>query len=102
MDIETLGLLGFTFAATALAVLAYERRMDVLYGPYIQGRAGIPAGFVHERILDAGIVSRRSLSLEGPKPDLSYLDRCLLIPGTPVRFAPRLLNAFSDCRANCF
>jgi hypothetical protein len=44
MDIETLGLLGFTFAATALAVLAYERRMDVLYGPYIQGRAGIPAG----------------------------------------------------------
>jgi hypothetical protein len=39
MDIETIALLGFVFAATALAAMAYERRMDVLYGPYIQGRA---------------------------------------------------------------
>jgi hypothetical protein len=39
MDIETIGLLGFVFAATALAAKVYERRMDVLYGPYIQGRA---------------------------------------------------------------
>ena len=44
MDIETLGLPGFAFAATALATMAYERRMDVLYGPYIQRRAGIRTG----------------------------------------------------------
>lgn len=39
MDIEILGLLGFAFAAIVLATRAYERRMDVLYGSYIQGRA---------------------------------------------------------------
>jgi hypothetical protein len=39
MDIETIGLLSFVFAATALAAMFCERRMDVLYGPYIQGRA---------------------------------------------------------------
>ena len=37
MDI--LGIAGFVFAATALGVLVYERRTDVLYGPYIEGRA---------------------------------------------------------------
>jgi hypothetical protein len=40
MDIEILGLLGFAFAAIALATMACERRMDVLYGPYIQGAGG--------------------------------------------------------------
>jgi hypothetical protein len=40
MDMEILGLLGFALAATVLAKMAYERRMDVLYGSYIQGRAG--------------------------------------------------------------
>jgi hypothetical protein len=34
MIIETIGL-GFVFAAATLAAMAYERRMDVLYGPYI-------------------------------------------------------------------
>ena len=38
MTIETLALLGFVFMAFALAAMAYERRMDVLYGPYIRGR----------------------------------------------------------------
>ena len=37
MDI--LGIAGFVFAATALGVLVYEHRTDVLYGPYIEGRA---------------------------------------------------------------
>jgi hypothetical protein len=37
-NIETIGLLGFVFTATALAATAYERRMDVLHGPYIRGR----------------------------------------------------------------
>jgi hypothetical protein len=39
MTIETIALLSFVFAAAALAAAAYERRMDVLYGPYIEGRA---------------------------------------------------------------
>lgn len=42
MDMEILGLLGLlglAFAATVLGKRTYERRMDVLYGSYIQGRA---------------------------------------------------------------
>jgi hypothetical protein len=38
MDIETIGFLGFVFAAVALAAMAYERRMDVLHGPYLEDR----------------------------------------------------------------
>jgi len=38
MAIETIALLGFAFMTFALAAMAYERRMDVLYGPYIYGR----------------------------------------------------------------
>ena len=40
MTIETIAFLGFVFAATTLAAIAYERRMDVLYGPYLERRAG--------------------------------------------------------------
>jgi hypothetical protein len=36
MDI--LGIFGFVFAATATGVLVYEHHMDVLSGPYIEGR----------------------------------------------------------------
>jgi hypothetical protein len=42
MDIEILGFFGFAFTAIVLAKTAYERRMDVLYGPYIQGCARGP------------------------------------------------------------
>jgi hypothetical protein len=38
MAIETIALLGFAFMTFALAAMAYERRMDVLCGPYIHGR----------------------------------------------------------------
>jgi hypothetical protein len=38
-NIETIGLLGFVFAATALAPMAYERSMDVLHGSYLEDRA---------------------------------------------------------------
>ena len=38
MDIEIAGVTGLVFAAAALGRLAYERRMDVLHGPYIEGR----------------------------------------------------------------
>jgi hypothetical protein len=34
MTIETIALLSFVFAAAALATVAYECRMDVLYGPF--------------------------------------------------------------------
>jgi hypothetical protein len=40
MTIETIAFLGFVFAAATLAAMAYERRMDVLYGPYLEGRTG--------------------------------------------------------------
>lgn len=36
MDI--LGIFGLVFAATAVGVLVYEHEMDVLHGPYIEGR----------------------------------------------------------------
>ena len=39
MDIVILGLLSFSIAAIVFATIAYQRRMDVLYGPYIQARA---------------------------------------------------------------
>jgi hypothetical protein len=42
MTIETIAFLSFMFAATTLAAMAYERQMDVLYGPYLPGRAHLP------------------------------------------------------------
>jgi hypothetical protein len=39
MTIEEITVLGFALAATTLAAMAYERRMDVLNGPYVGGRA---------------------------------------------------------------
>jgi hypothetical protein len=47
MDIEILEILGFAFAVIGFATMAYGRRMDVLYGPYIRGRVG---GFPVKRI----------------------------------------------------
>jgi hypothetical protein len=40
MNIELLGLLAFALATIAAATLTYQRRMDVLYGPYVRGRPG--------------------------------------------------------------
>ena len=36
--LETLGTLGFVFAATTAAMLIHEHMTDVLYGPYIERR----------------------------------------------------------------
>jgi hypothetical protein len=44
MTIETITILGVVFAAATLAAIAYERRMDVLHGPYLEGRAGSRPG----------------------------------------------------------
>jgi hypothetical protein len=53
LDIETIGLVAFVTAATGIAGMAYERRMDVLYGPYIERRFNRPPVRVqsHLRIL---------------------------------------------------
>jgi hypothetical protein len=65
MNIEVLGLLGLAFAAIVLATMAYKRRMDVLYGPYIQARAG---GLSVKRIWRPGSSAIDRLSeLEGQK-----------------------------------
>jgi hypothetical protein len=38
MTIDIIAFLGLVFTATSLTARAYERRQDVLYGPYIRGR----------------------------------------------------------------
>jgi hypothetical protein len=35
MDIEIFGLAGLALIATSFARMAFERRLDVLYGPYL-------------------------------------------------------------------
>jgi hypothetical protein len=35
---EIIGIVGFVVAVTVFGAWIYERRMDVLYGPYIEGR----------------------------------------------------------------
>jgi hypothetical protein len=35
---EIIGIVGFVVAVTMFGAWMYERRMDVLYGPYIEGR----------------------------------------------------------------
>jgi len=49
MDIEILGLTGFALVATALARMSYEHRLDVLYGPYIEGRVGACRSLIRRR-----------------------------------------------------
>jgi len=62
MDIEILGLLGYVFAATTLAKMLYERRRDVLSGPYIQGGH---AGLAKKRFRNSAI--DRLYALEGTR-----------------------------------
>jgi hypothetical protein len=68
MDIEILGLLGFTLTAIVVGKMAYERRMDVLYGPYIRGRTTGRAGFSVKRLWKPGLAAiDRLRSLEEPR-----------------------------------
>ena len=41
---EIIGIVGFVFAAAAIGALVYERRTDVLHGPYIEGRTQLHSG----------------------------------------------------------
>lgn len=65
MDSEILGLLVFASAAIAAATVTYQRRMDVLYGPYVRGR---PGGLSMKRFWrpSSSAIDRLS-ELEGPK-----------------------------------
>lgn len=65
MDSEILGLLVFASAAIAAATVTYQRRMDVLYGPYVRGR---PGGLSVKRFWrpSSSAIDRLS-ELEGPK-----------------------------------
>jgi hypothetical protein len=42
MNSEIVAVVGLVFAAASLGHIAYERQMDVLHGPYIEGRGTRP------------------------------------------------------------
>jgi hypothetical protein len=42
MNSEIVAVVGLVFAAASLGRIAYERQMDVLHGPYIEGRNAPP------------------------------------------------------------
>ena len=42
MNIEIVTVVGLVFAAASLGRFVYERQMDVLHGPYIEGRSTQP------------------------------------------------------------
>jgi hypothetical protein len=58
MDIETIGFLGFVFAAVALAAMAYERRMDVLYGCYLADRSAESPNHSARRLWQPSVTER--------------------------------------------
>jgi hypothetical protein len=45
MIFETIGIV-FIVAAATLTAMFYERRMDVLYGPYVEGRVSDRTGLI--------------------------------------------------------
>jgi hypothetical protein len=75
MNIEIFGLVGLVLITSAFAVRTYERRMDVLYGPYIQYRAGARA--------------RRSVKRFW-KPASSAIDRLLALESWRMTYLPSI------------
>jgi hypothetical protein len=76
MDIEILGLLGLALIAIVPATMAYERRMDVLYGPYIQ-RGGRASPLVKRFWKPASSAIDRLLALESQRmPYLAPISAC--------------------------
>jgi hypothetical protein len=84
MDMETLGLSGFVLAAIAVAKIAYERRMDVLYGHYIRGHAVGSASLSVKRFWRPGdLAIDRFRSLEETKMIyLSSMSACFIPPAS--------------------
>jgi hypothetical protein len=64
MNIETVIVVGLVFAAASLGRFAYERQMDVLHGPYIEGRNSRPVLPIILKPLQP-IVDRLRFSLRG-------------------------------------
>ena len=64
MNIETVIVVGLVFAAASLGRFAYERQMDVLHGPYIEGRNSRPLLPIILKPLQP-IVDRLRFSLRG-------------------------------------
>jgi hypothetical protein len=58
MDIETIGILGFVFAATAIAAMVYERRVDVLHGSYLVDRAEVEPRHSAKRLWEPSLIDR--------------------------------------------
>jgi hypothetical protein len=70
MGIEILDLFGFALTVIVPATIAYKRRMDVLYGPYMRGR---PGGLSVKRFWQpSSSAIDRLFELEGQK--MIYLD----------------------------
>jgi hypothetical protein len=64
MNIETVIVVGLVFAAASLGRFAYECQMDVLHGPYIEGRNSRPLLPIILKPLQP-IVDRLRFSLRG-------------------------------------
>ncbi|WP_024516446.1 hypothetical protein [Bradyrhizobium sp. Tv2a-2] len=64
MNIEIVAVSGLVFAAASLGRLAYERQMDVLHGPYIEGRSKEPVLRIIAKPLSP-IVDRLRFKLRG-------------------------------------
>ena len=58
MDIETLGFLGVIYAAASLAAIAYEHRMDVLHGSYLESRAEAEPDHHAQRLWAPSVIDR--------------------------------------------
>jgi hypothetical protein len=63
MNIETVIVVGLVFAAASLGRFAYERQMDVLHGPYIEGRNSRPVPIILKPLQP--IVDRLRFRLRG-------------------------------------
>ena len=104
MTIETIAFLGFVFAATTLATMAYERRMDVLYGPYLERRAGGHVRLSTERFWKPMHSAAERLRLEGPRHVLPGLRNCVLIRFSMLKAedtATRERSRFKIVREDC-
>ena len=64
MNIEIVAVIGLVFAATSLGRMVYERQMDVLHGPYIEGRNTEPVLRIIAKPLSP-IVNRLLFKLRG-------------------------------------
>ncbi|HZR90327.1 MAG TPA: hypothetical protein VFB02_26300 [Bradyrhizobium sp.] len=64
MNIEIAILVGLVFAAASLGRFAYQRHMDVLHGPYIEGRDTRPLfGIIAEPL--RSMIDRLRFKLRG-------------------------------------